>query len=130
MRDPYLIKSVGHAAKMMAAFESPGEILTQHELIRRTGLSRGIVHRLLYTPDRHGVVEKLAQNQYRLLFRRAGTRRWKIGYGAPGIETSFTRQVTDCLRVAAERSGEVELMMLDHHYKPSVTLRNAEQFIP
>ena len=41
MRDPYLIKSVAHSALLMAAFE-PGEVLTQRDLVQRTGLSRGI----------------------------------------------------------------------------------------
>jgi ribose transport system substrate-binding protein len=129
MREPYLIKSVAHSALLMAAFEMPGEVLTQRELVQRTGLSRGIVLRLLYTLERHGVVEKLGQNQFRLLYWRSGKRKWKIGYGAPGIETLFTRQVTDSVRIAAERCGDVELMILDHRYKPNVTLRNVEQFV-
>ena len=58
MRDPYLIKSVGHAAQLLAAFESPGDILTQKEIGKRTGLTRGIVMRLLYTLGRHHVVAR------------------------------------------------------------------------
>ena len=33
--------------------------------------------------------------------------KWKIGYGAPGIDTSFTRAVTESLRVAAEAGNEI-----------------------
>jgi ribose transport system substrate-binding protein len=129
MRDPYLIKSVGHAAQLLAAFESPGDILTQKEIGKRTGLTRGIVMRLLYTLGRHHVVEKVGSNQYRILYRRLAKSRWKIGYGSPGINNLFTQQVTEGLHVAADRSGEVEIMMLDHRCKTSVTLRNADQFI-
>ncbi len=129
MRDPYLIKSVSHAAQLLAAFESPEDVLTQREIAIRTGLSRGIVIRLLYTLGRHHVIEKLGDNQYRSLYRRLAKRRWKIGYGAPGIDTLFTRQVSESLRVAADRGGEVEVLVLDHRYKPEVTLRNAVQFI-
>jgi ribose transport system substrate-binding protein len=128
MRDVYLIKSVAHAAKLLAAFETGG-ILTPKDLVTQTGLSRGIVHRLLYTLERERVIEKLENNGYRSLYRRFAHRRWKIGYGAPGIEILFTRAVADSLRVAVDRCGEVEMLTLDHRYKPAVTLRNAEQFI-
>jgi hypothetical protein len=110
MRDPYLIKSVAHAAQLLAAFESPGEVLTHQEVSARTGLSRGIVHRLLYTLGRHHVIEHFGNNQYRALYRRLAKTRWKIGYGAPGIDTLFTRQVTRSFRVAAEQGGEIEVL--------------------
>jgi ribose transport system substrate-binding protein len=129
MRDPRLIKSAVHVAQLMAAFESPGEVLSQRELIRRTGLSRGIMHRLLYTLEPHGIVEKQGNDQYRLTYRRVLKNKWKIGYGAPGVDTRFVRQVTEGLQIAAERSGEVNLLVRDHRYKASVTLRDAERFI-
>lgn len=129
VRDAYLIKSVAHAAQLMAAFESSGEILTPKEMAARTGLSRGIVHRLLYTLEGGHVIEKLENNQYRLLYRRFSNRQWKIGYGSPGIETLFTRTVAESLRVAVDQCGELEMFTLDHRYKPAVTLRNAERFI-
>ena len=80
MRDPYLIKSVGHAAQLLAAFESPGEVLTQKEIGKRAGLSRGIVMRLLYTLGRHHVIEKMGSNQYRILYRRLAKSRGWAGY--------------------------------------------------
>lgn len=129
MRDPYLIKSVAHATQLLAAFESPGEVLSHQEISVRTGLSRGIVHRLLYTLGRYHVIEHLGNNQYRPLYRRLAKTRWRIGYGAPGIDTLFTRQVTQSLRVAAEREGEIEILTLDHCYKSEVAIRNTAQFI-
>jgi ribose transport system substrate-binding protein len=128
-RDPYLIKSVVHAAQLLAAFESPGEVLTQREILVRTGLSRGIVLRLLYTLRRHHVIEQLGENQYRSAFRRLAKSGWRIGYGGPGIDTQFTRQVSESLRVAAESCGEIEILALDHRYKTPVSLANAEKFI-
>jgi ribose transport system substrate-binding protein len=129
MRDVYLIKSVAHAARLLATFEAPGEILSPRELVARTGLSRGIVHRLLYTLEGAHIIEKLENNQYRSLFSKSASKHWKIGYGAPGIDTLFTRTVGESLRVAVDRCGELEMLALDHRYKPAVTLRNAEQFI-
>jgi ribose transport system substrate-binding protein len=128
-RDPYFIKSVAHAAQLISAFESPGEILSQHELIRRSGLSRSIVHRVLYTLEKGRMVEKPGAHEYRLLVQLPHKIKWKIGYGSPGIESTFVREVTQSLRVAVERSPEIEMEVLDHRYKPSVSLHNTEQFI-
>ena len=129
MRDVYLIKSVAHAARLLASFEAPGEILSPREIAMRAGLSRGIVHRLLYTLEGEQIIEKLENKRYRSLYRRTAGRHWKIGYGAPGIDTLFTRTVAESLRVAVDRCDELEMLTLDHRYKPAVTLRNAEQFI-
>ncbi|HLH37138.1 MAG TPA: substrate-binding domain-containing protein [Alloacidobacterium sp.] len=129
MRDPYLIKSVAHAAQLLAAFEAPGEALSPREISARTGLSRGIVHRLLYTLGHHHVVEHMENNRYRPLYRRLTKTLWRIGYGAPGIDTLFTRAVTQSLRIAADRGGEIEILTLDHCFKPDVALHNAAQFI-
>jgi ribose transport system substrate-binding protein len=128
-RDPYLIKSVLHSVMLISAFESPGEILSQHELAKRTGLSRGIVHRVLYTLEKGRMLEKPGPNKYRLLLVQPRRIKWKIGYGLPGIDSTFVREVTQSLRVAGDRCGEIELFILDHRYMPQVTLRNAEEFI-
>ena len=129
MRDPRLIKSAVHVADLMSVFESPSEILSQREIVKRTKLSRGIVHRLLYTLEPRGVIEKVGNDQYRLAYRRLVKKKWKIGYGLPGVDTLFTTQVMESLRAAADRSGEIELLMRDHRYKAPVTLRDAEEFV-
>jgi hypothetical protein len=121
-RHPYLIKSVAHAAELISAFESHGEILSEHELLRRTGLSRGVVHRVLYTLEKARIVEKPGAREYRLLIQLPRRIKWKIGYGAPGIESTFVREVTQSSQVAVERSGEFELLVLEHRNKPSVML--------
>jgi ribose transport system substrate-binding protein len=129
VRDPYLIKSVAHAAQLLAVFESSGEVVRQCDLVQISGLSRGIVHRLLYTLERHGLVEKLGENRYRSLYRRSGRRRWTIGYGAPGRDSLFVREVGESLQTAIQGHSEIRLLTLDHRNKPAVTVRNAEQFV-
>jgi ribose transport system substrate-binding protein len=37
--------------------------------------------------------------------------------------------VSASLRVAVDGCAELEMLTLDHRYKPAVTLRNTEQFI-
>jgi hypothetical protein len=107
---------------LISAFESHGEILSEHELLRRTGLSRGVVHRVLYTLEKARIVEKPGAREYRLLIQLPRRIKWKIGYGAPGIESTFVREVTQSSQVAVERSGEFELLVLEHRNKPSVML--------
>ncbi len=128
-RDPYLIKSVCEASRLIAAFESPGEILRQHQLVERTGLTRGIVHRILYTLAKEGIIEKPAPHQYRCFLHLSRRTKWKIGFGEPGIHSTFVRDVSQGLRVAVEKCEELELFALDHQYKPRVAIANSEAFI-
>ncbi|HZP02273.1 MAG TPA: substrate-binding domain-containing protein [Terriglobia bacterium] len=128
-RDPYFIKSVFHSTVLMSAFTSPGEILSQRDLVQRTGLSRGIVHRILYTLEKSGIVEKPRSNQYRLLIHKSRHNKWKIGYGMPGIDSMFVREVTQSLQAAVERSDELELLILDHRYNSKNIIKNTDHFI-
>jgi ribose transport system substrate-binding protein len=128
-RDPYLIKSVCEASRLIAAFQSPGEILRQHQLVERTGLTRGIVHRLLYTLVKEGIIDKPAPHQYRCFLHLSRRTKWKIGFGEPGIHSTFVRDVSQGLRVAVGRCEELELFALDHQYKARVAIANSELFI-
>jgi ribose transport system substrate-binding protein len=125
-RDPYIIKSVVHASKLLVAFASRSEVLSLRDLVSRTDLSRGIIFRLLYTLEQCGFVAKIGANRYQLTISQPHQRKWKIGYAALGNEHPFVREVTDSLRFAADQSGEVELLMLDNRFSPAVTVRNAD----
>lgn len=114
---------------MLEAFRSRGEQLSLREVIQRTELSRGIVFRLLYTLERSGLVEKTAPNRYRSMLDRSPQRTLKIGYGAPGIETSFTAEVAEGLQFAVEKHHFLQLLTLDNHFSASVALKNAERFV-
>jgi len=128
-RDPYLIKSVVHASRVIAAFQSPGEVVRLGDLVERTALSRGIVFRLLYTFEQCGMVDKIGANQYRLATRLAGRRRWKIGYASLGDEDPFVREVTNGLRFAAEQNEEVELFVLDNRFSAAAAARNVDTLV-
>ncbi len=128
-RDPYIIKSVVHASKLLAVFGSRSEVLSLRDLVSRSKLSRGIVFRLLYTLEQCGFVAKISANQYQLTFSQPHQRKWKIGYAAMGNEHPFVREVTDSLRFAADQSGEVELLMLDNRFSPAAVVRNADYLV-
>jgi len=64
-RNPYLVKAVVHSCQVLVAFRSPLKTLTLHEIVARSGLSKTMVFRLLYTLEKCGMVEKREQKLYR-----------------------------------------------------------------
>ena len=66
-RNPYLVKSVVHSCQVLVAFRSPLKTLTLGEIVARSGLSKTMVFRLLYTLEKCGMVEKLEQKLYRVI---------------------------------------------------------------
>lgn len=128
-RDPYFVQAVAHAADVLRAFGTPKEILRLKDIVQRTGHSKNTVFRLLYTLERTGLVEKVSAREYRCTVFQHKTRKYKIGYAAQGSDYLFSQQVTLGLRQAADRAGNVELLVLDNRYNPKVALKNAEVFI-
>jgi ribose transport system substrate-binding protein len=127
-RDRYVVKSVIHAAQVLAAFKSRGEVLGLREVVSRTGFNKGMCFRLLYTLRKCGQIEKTGENQYRLLSDSRSGRRYRIGYAAQGQDSSFPREVASSLLWAAQ-SANLELVVVDNRYDPQVALRNADQLV-
>ena len=127
-RDLYIVKSLVHAAEILWAFQHPGETLRLRDIVDRTGFSKGMCFRLLYTLDYCGFLEKVEGNRYRLRAEVRRRKRYRIGYAAQGQDSSFPREVHAGLRQAAERE-QIELIVADNRYQPKVALRNAEHLI-
>jgi hypothetical protein len=51
-QDLYLVKSILHAAEILSAFRDPGEALRLRDVTDRTGFSKGMCFRLLFTTIR------------------------------------------------------------------------------
>ncbi len=124
----YLVKSLVHASQVLQCFESSGEILRLRDVVARTGFNKGMCFRLLYTLHECGFVEKVGQNNYRLISEIRKRRTFRIGYAAQGQDTSFPREVRAGLVRAAE-GKQVELIVVDNRYQPKVALRSADQLI-
>jgi ribose transport system substrate-binding protein len=125
----YVVKSVVHAAQVLSAFESHGEVLRLQDLVERTQLSRGMCYRLLCTLDSCGFVEKVSPSQYRLCPDRRLSRSFRIGFACQRQqESSFSRAVLAGL-TQASREARLELVVLDNRYNSKVALRNADQLI-
>jgi len=127
-RDLYIVKSLVHAAEILWAFQHPGEALRLRDVMDRTGFSKGMCFRLLYTLHHCGFLEKVEGNRYRLTSEVRRRKRYRIGYAAQGQDSSFPREVHAGLTRAAERE-QLELIVVDNRYQPKVALRNAEHLI-
>ena len=127
-RKTYLVQAVVHASQILRAFNSRGEVLRLRDVVGRTGYSKGLCFRLLYTLHHCGFVEKVDESRYRLAADIHRRKRYRIGYAAQGQDTSFPREVHAGLVSAAERE-HVELIAVNNRYQPRVAVRNAEQLI-
>jgi ribose transport system substrate-binding protein len=124
----YIVKSLIHASQVLNAFQFRGEILRLRDVVERTGFSKGMCFRLLYTLHSCGFVEKTGDNQYRLVYEVRPHRRHRIGYAAQGQDSSFPAEVYRGLVSAAE-AAQAELLVVDNRYDPKVAVRNANYLI-
>ena len=124
----YLVKSVVHASEVLSAFQLPGEVLRLREVAGRTGLNKAMCFRFLYTLRECGFLDKVGENQYRLISQTQPTKRYRIGYASQGQDCSFTREVLASLGRAAEEA-HVEFIVADNRYEAKAALRSADQLI-
>jgi len=127
-REPYLVRSVLHAAQVLGAFQSPGEVLRLRDVVQRTRFGKGMCFRLLHTLHHCGLLDKVDASGYRLVSELRRRKRYRIGYASQGVDSSFEREVHLGLQRAAERE-DVELIVVSNRYQSKVALRNAEQLI-
>jgi ribose transport system substrate-binding protein len=126
--DSYIVRSVVHAAEILAAFRAPGECLRLRDVVERTGFGKGMCFRLLHTLHHCGWLETVEANRYRLTSELHRRKRFRVGYAAQGQDSSFPAEVLAGLQRAADRE-EVELIVLDNRYQPRTAVRNAEQLV-
>src|ERR671930_595868 len=127
-RDPYLVKSVVHSSRVLAAFRASGEALPLREIAARSGLPKSMAFRLLYTLERCGMIEKVGENLYRSSVRPFKQKLYRIGYAAQGTDYQFSKEVSAGLQRAAAAEG-VELISVDNRYNPRIAQRNADVLV-
>lgn len=62
----YTVKSLVHASRVLNAFGSHTEVLRLRDVVVRTGFTKGMCFRLLYTLKFCGFLEQVGSNRYRL----------------------------------------------------------------
>jgi ribose transport system substrate-binding protein len=127
-RDPYLVKAVVHASKLLSAFRTTGEALPLREVSARSGLPKSMAFRLLYTLERCGLIEKVGENLYRSCLRSFKQKLYRLGYAAQGTDYQFSKEVSTSLQRAAADEG-IELISVDNRYNPKIAQRNADVLV-
>jgi ribose transport system substrate-binding protein len=117
-----------HATRVIEAFQTAGDVLRLRDVVVRTGFSKGMCFRLLYTLHQCGFLDKVGENHYRLASEVRRRRLYRIGYAAQGQDTSFDREVRLGLARAAERE-HIELIVVDNRYQPKIALRSADYLV-
>src|SRR4051794_25369036 len=124
-RDPYLVKSIVHASRLLSAFHSSGEALPLRDIASRSGLPKSMAFRILYTLERCGMVDKVGENLYRSSLRPFRQKLYRFGYAAQGTDYQFSKEVSTSLERAAAAEG-IELISVDNRYNPKIAQRNAD----
>lgn len=127
-RDRYLVKSVVHSSKVLAAFRTSGEALPLREVAARSGLPKSMVFRLLYTLERCGMVDKAGENLYRSHLRPFRQKPYRLGYAAQGTDYQFSKEISVGLQRAATREG-LKVICVDNRYSPKIAQRNADVLV-
>ncbi len=127
-RDPYLVKSVVHSSKILAAFRASGEALPLKEIVERSRLPKTMCFRLLYTLEKCGMVEKVGANLYQSTLRPMKQRLCRLGYAAQGSDYQFSREVSASIERAAKQEG-IELIAFDNRYSAKIAQRNADLMV-
>lgn len=127
-RDPYLVKSVVHASRLLSAFRASGEALPLREVSSRSGLPKSMTFRLLYTLERCGMIEKVGENLYRSYLRPFKQKLYRLGYAAQGTDYQFSKEISAGLQRAAQAEG-IELISVDNRYSGKIAQRNADVLV-
>jgi ribose transport system substrate-binding protein len=127
-RDPYLVKSVMHASRLLSAFKASGEALPLREVSSRSGLPKSMTFRLLYTLERCGMIEKVGENLYRSYLRPFKQKLYRLGYAAQGTDYQFSKEISTGLQRAAQAEG-IELINVDNRYSGKIAQRNADVLV-
>jgi ribose transport system substrate-binding protein len=127
-RDPYLVKSIVHSSRLLAAFRAPGEALPLREIAARSGLPKTMAFRLLYTLEKCRMVEKIGINLYQSRIRPFQQKVYRLGYAAQGTDYQFSQDVSKSLKRAAA-AEKIDLISLDNRYSAKIAQRNADLLV-
>ena len=124
----YTVRAVIRAADILKAFSSMTEILELRTITKRSKQTKATAFRLSETLAEAGLIERVGQQGYRLRVDLAPGKRCRIGYAAQSSVVAFTATVTDSL-VAAASEANIDLVVLNNKFSPTLALRNADSFV-
>ena len=123
----YEVRAVLRACTLLRAFQNENEAIPLGELVRRTGLHKPTVFRLLKNLETGGLLEHAGPRKYRLTISPPRSHRYRIGYAAQRDDT-FNDAVTEGITCAAEEH-HVEILAFNNRFSRKASLRNVELMI-
>src|SRR5580704_8081091 len=124
----YRVDAVVRACDILSAFRDASEHLDLGDVVQRSGVNKVTAFRILATLAEKNLVQKIGPRAYRSRFRPLLNRRYLIGYAAQSEVVPFITTVTESL-VAAARSAELDLVVLNNHASRTRAVRNADLMI-
>ncbi len=118
--------SVLRACEILRCFKAAGEVLRVRDIVRRTGLHKATVSRLLSVLTEAGMVQRQEPRGYLSMVQIAAPSKFRIGYASQAESSAFAQEVTASIRSAAERA-RVQLVFVDNRGSPMVALQNADR---
>jgi ribose transport system substrate-binding protein len=125
-RDPYLVKSVVHASRLLIGVSAP-RARRLHAARSRQPIGvaeeHGVPHPLHPRTLRHG--RQGRREPVPLVAAAVPQKLYRLGYAAQGTDYQFSKEVSTSLERAAAAEG-IELISLDNRYNPKIAQRNAD----
>ncbi len=121
------VQAVERACRLLKCFRQDDEVLRLRDFVERTGIHKATASRLLRTLAREGLLEGVGDARFRSAVR-VPTRRHRIGFATRGVDTPFSKAVTEGVQRAAAEGG-MELVTVSSHRSPRTALRNAEALV-
>lgn len=122
------VQSVERACRLLKSFRQDDEVLRLRDFVERTGLHKATASRLLHTLEQEGLIERVGDAGFRSGVRVPNRRRYRIGFATRGVDTPFSKAVTESVQRAAAEGG-MELVTVSSHRSPRTALRNAESLV-
>ncbi len=122
------MQAVERACRLLKCFRQDDEVLRLRDFVERTGLHKATAARLLRTLAREGLLERVGDARFRSAVRVPNRRRYRIGFATRGVDTPFSKAVTESVQRAAAEAG-IELVTVSSHRSPRTALRNAELLV-
>lgn len=122
------VQAVQRACQLLRALQEGDDTARLRDLAARTGLHKATASRLLRTLEQEGFVERVGRLRFRSVVRFPVQTRHRIGLATRGIDTPFSRSVTESVQRAAAEAG-IELVTVSSHRSPRAALRNAGTLI-
>lgn len=123
-----LVQSVQRACQILRAFRTDGEVLRLRDVAARTSLHKATASRLLRTLEGEGLVERIGEDRFSSRIRVPPQQRYRLGLATRGVDTPFSRAVTESVQRAAEEAG-MNMITISSHRSAREAIRNAEAMV-